>query len=124
MLRLFQLYLAVLFPSWRFFQEIGPGTRVEYRVNGGDWVEATARPVRLSLRAMLLRLFWNAGWNETLYLVSCAERLMIEPTTHSNQELNRRLARRAGGRGRLEFRLIFVSADGRSIGHQSAPNEY
>lgn len=124
MLRLVSLYLPVLFPSWRFFQEIGPGTRVEYRVNHGPWREATHRPESLPLRTMLARLLWNADWNETLFLVSCAERLMVEPTAHSAQTLNARLAKRAGGHGTLEFRLVFVTAAGRSCDYQSAPHEF
>ncbi len=121
MLRLVLLYLPVLFPSWRFFQEVGPSPRVEYRVDGGDWREATGRPGRMGPGAMLRRLFWNPDWNETLFLVSCAERLVEEPTQHSMDEIHARIARRIGGAGVLEFRLVFHVRGGAMVKYQSAP---
>ncbi len=41
---------------------------------------------------MLGRLFWNARLNETLFVVSCAGRLLTEPTAHSQNEIFRRIA--------------------------------
>ncbi len=121
MLRLVLLYLPALFPSWRFFMEVGPSPRVEYRVDGGPWRAATGRPLRVGPGAMLRRLFWNPDWNETLFLVSCAERLVEEPTPHSVEEIRARIARRIGGAGVLEFRLVFHVRDGASVEFQSAP---
>jgi len=33
------------------------------------------------------RMFWNPSWNESLFLVSCAERLLQNPTPHSEDEI-------------------------------------
>ena len=115
MLALLRLYLPVLFPSWRFFKEIEPSARVEYRVGSGPWSPATARPRRVGPLAMLGRLFWNPHWNETLYLVSCAERLVSEPTDHAAAEIRARVARRERVSGRLGFRLVFHDRNGRSV---------
>jgi hypothetical protein len=71
---------------------------------------------------MLKRLVWNPRWNETLFAVSCAERLMDYPTQHSEDELFRRIAAdlaRAPHAGALapwvRFRLVFVSRDGEAL---------
>ena len=81
-----QLLLPALIPSWRFFDRIGPAPRVEFAVvnsadqSDSEWSEVRPRPVRVSPGAMLGRLFWNPQWNESLYLVSCAERLLDDPS--------------------------------------------
>ena len=41
---------------------------------------------------MLARLFWNRRRNEALYLVSCAERLVDDPTEWRARELWSRVA--------------------------------
>ena len=40
---------------------------------------------------MLMRLFWNPHWNETLFITSCAERIMAEPTAASEAAILQRL---------------------------------
>ncbi|VAW81670.1 hypothetical protein MNBD_GAMMA12-727 [hydrothermal vent metagenome] len=40
---------------------------------------------------MCARMFWNPAWNESLFLVSCAERLVETPTVHSEQEIMKRI---------------------------------
>ena len=122
-----KLLLPALIPSWNFFDVIAPSPRVEYarlRSIGdasGDWRAFRPRPERLSPWAMLTRLFWNPSWNETLFLVSCAERLTDEPTAHSEDEIFKRiaadLAREPADEARpwLCFRLVFVSREGGSL---------
>ena len=123
MLKAFSLLLPALIPSWNFFDVIAPSPRIEYALlsspstRSADWRAFRPRPQRLSLLAMLGRLFWNARWNETLFLVSCAERLTTEPTAHSEDEIFRRIAADLAPRGSDEgpseswlcFRLIFLS---------------
>lgn len=88
-----QLLLPALIPSWRFFDRIGPAPCIEFAVGvtpddaGADWQELRPRPVRVSAGAMLVRLFWNRRWNESLYLVSCAERLLDDPSPARATEL-------------------------------------
>lgn len=123
--------LPALIPSWRFFKEVGPSPRVEYRLITGEdadrWVEAFPRPATLSPLAMLSRLFWNPDWNDQLFLVSCAERMVEAPSDHSLRNLNERIARRldCDGSVSLQIRLIFVTraADGvaRTTLYESTP---
>ncbi|MBU1374370.1 MAG: hypothetical protein KKE02_21860 [Alphaproteobacteria bacterium] len=124
MLRAVSLLLPALIPSWRFFDAIGPSPRVEYALLPAadaaprPWREFRPRPAHLSLAAMLGRLVWNPRWNETLFLVSCAERLMDQPTAHSEDEIFRRIDADVGGAASqpwLCFRLVFLSREGDAI---------
>ncbi|UWQ51310.1 hypothetical protein [Leisingera caerulea] len=139
MLTLFKLLLPALMPSWRFFKSVDPSPRVEFRMLAGtsgpptDWQEFRPRPQRLSPLAVAGRMLWNARWNESLFLVSCAERLTLAPTEHSRQEILRRIAadlQRALPPGALlpclQFRLVFLDRgeDGRlvkAVTYQSEP---
>ncbi len=127
------LLLPALIPSWNFFDVIAPSPRIEYALAPSSavpqegWVEFRPRPQRVSALALLRRLLWNPRWNETLFLVSCAERLINAPTDHSQNEIFSRLAAGLGQaqEGWLSFRLVFVSREGRAIQRevlfQSAP---
>ena len=96
------------------------------------WREFRPRPERLPVVERLRRLVWNSRWNETRFLVSCAERLIQAPTDHSQDEIFARLAADLGaeaglvaGEPWLSFRLVFVSREGedlqREVLFQSAP---
>lgn len=117
MVRVILLLLPALIPSWRFFREIAPSPRVDYRLDGGDWKRLCPRPMRLSPLQLLGRLFWNPQRNEELYLVTLSERLAETPTRHSIDEINRRTARLGGAPvgSLLEFRLIFRTSEGLEI---------
>lgn len=115
-----QLLLPALIPSWNFFEAVEASPRVEYALlnqpaGAADWREFRPRPDRLSVPAMLGRLFWNPRWNESLFLVTCAERLLDEPTAHSEDEIFRRiaadLADAAADAPWLTFRLMLVDDD-------------
>jgi hypothetical protein len=116
------LLLPALIPSWNFFDVIAPSPRIEYAVlalrdGTPEWREARPRADHVSPAAMLGRLVWNPRWNETLFLVSCAERLMDAPTAHSEDEIFARLAADlppdAGPW--LTFRLVFVHREEEAI---------
>jgi hypothetical protein len=128
LLQTLKLLLPALVPSWRFFDTIAPSPRIEFTLlhtaqeASGRWREFRPRPARLPIGGMLKRLFWNPRWNESLFLVSCAERLMASPTEHSRQEILDRieaeLARDsidAGANPYLQFRLVFLSREGAQI---------
>lgn len=128
MIATLRLLLPALIPSWRFFSAVAPSPRVEYALlsrpgaRAKNWHEFRPRPARLGLGQMLGRMFWNPAWNEQLFLVSCAERLMENPTAHSIEEIARRVsagipAAPAGEAepGYLQFRLVFVSREGAVI---------
>lgn len=128
MLRTLQLLLPAIVPSWRFFDVIAPSPRIEFRRlrnpddDGGVWQEFRPRPGHVPIAQMIGRLFWNPRWNESLFLVSCAERLLDEPTDHSRDEIFRRIA--AGlapdGNGFLQFRLVVLSRRGDAIARDIA----
>lgn len=128
MLQTLKLLLPALIPSWRFFDTIAPSPRIEFtllksaRDDTGQWREFRPRPARLTVGAMLKRMFWNPRWNESLFLVSCAERLMQNPTEHSRQEIFNRitaeLARNSidvAAMPYLQFRLVFWSREGAQL---------
>lgn len=133
MLNPLRLLLPALIPSWNFFDVIAPSPRVEYALTSAkdaapdDWREYRPRPERLSVGAMLGRLAWNPRWNQTLFVVACAERLADEPTDHSQDELFRRIAADLpdDAASWLSFRLVFLSRQGEAIARevlfQSAP---
>lgn len=130
LLRLISLLLPALIPSWRFFKSVAPSPRVEYRVIGGadaqDWVEDRPRPAELSIAAVLKRMLWNPDWNEQLFLVACAERMIEEPSQHSLTEILTRVARVLELKeGLLQIRLVFVSREGealvKSVEYESDP---
>jgi hypothetical protein len=74
---------------------------------------------------MLGRLIWNARWNEALFVTSCAERLLAEPTTHSQDEIFRRIAadlanaQDVGGPW-LSFRIVLLSETETGVASQVA----
>lgn len=125
MLQTLKLLVPALIPSWRFFDTIAPSPRIEFTLlktaqeEPAGWQEFRPRPPRLSLGSLAKRLFWNPQWNESLFLVSCAERLITNPTENSRQEILRRI--RAGiedsapAMPYLQYRLVFVSRNGEEI---------
>ena len=135
MLRAFTLFLPAIMPSWRFFDVIAPSPRIEYSLRKTqdeaeeqlEWSEMRPRPQHISLPQALKRLLWNPHWNESLFLVSCAERLMQQPTEHSVQEIITRLRADLNAQNTkkadalyLQFRLVFVYREGESIKRQVA----
>ncbi|OYU71644.1 MAG: hypothetical protein CFE28_09395 [Alphaproteobacteria bacterium PA2] len=115
------LLLPAIIPSWNFFDVIAPSPRIEIALVRSpdeppeDWREFRPRPERVSLLAMMWRMIWSPAWNESLFLVSCAERLVQAPTLHSQEEIFRRIAAdlRSGAsephdEAWLGFRLAFV----------------
>lgn len=128
MLQTLKLLLPALIPSWRFFDAISPSPRIEFMLlrtaqdTSDNWQEFRPRPAYLSFSTMLKRMFWNPRWNESLFLVSCAERLMTNPTEHSRQEIFKRikaeLKRSAADvtvMPHVQFRLVFVHRNGTQL---------
>lgn len=121
-----RLLLPAIIPSWRFFDAVTASPRLDYALLDGPegeaehWREFRPRPAVLTSGTMLRRLLWNPQWNEGLYLVSLAERLMSATTpqteAHSQRELLLRVARhldRTGTGGEwLQIRLRFVRRTG------------
>lgn len=125
MLRTLKLLIPALIPSWRFFKAIEPSPRIEWvglssrQTPPENWQEFRPRPVHISVLAMAARMFWNPRWNETLFLVSCAESLMERPTDHSVREIVNRITAELARTGTrppfLQFRLVFVDREGAEL---------
>lgn len=122
MLHTLKLLLPVLVPSWRFFDFIEASPRVEYLVLGGgdghseQWQEFRPRPRHISPAEMIGRLFYNPVWNEHLFLMSCAERLVRSPDQHSQQQILDAIQchliqhhPNLPASAQLQFRLVFLS---------------
>ena len=111
MIRLLSLILPVLIPSWRFFAVVDPSPRVQWqRAGEAEWHAFRPTPARTSPLALLRQLVWNPAGNDTLFVVSCAERIERGPDPIAVRAIAARIA--AGRRGRLRFRLVFVHHDG------------
>ena len=113
-MELFRLILPVLFPSWRFFGEIGASPRVEFKDPSGEWRDAMGRPDRLAAWVRLWRLVWNPDWNEALFLSALAERLVMEPEPWIETEIAARLSVRFGLE-HPEFRIAVVTPGRREV---------
>lgn len=113
------LVLPVLIPSWRFFKSIEPSPRVQWAFLDGatstpdQWRNFRPTPQHVSAVEMLRRLFWNPDRNDTLFVVSCAERIQQNPTDHSIQGIGQRIRdeitqNTVGAQPRVfVFRLVF-----------------
>lgn len=132
MLRVFMLLLPTLIPSWRFFKTVAPSPRIEWRLirerNAGQWQEDRPRPARVGLWQMFGRLFWNAGWNEQLYLVSLSERMIVDPSEHALQNILRLVAPSLPAHepgDMMQVRLVFLARDGtqlvKAVAYESDP---
>ena len=92
-----KLLFPALIPSWNFFDLIAPSPRIQFSLlkeeNDLDrnWQEFRPRPNHLSFLQMIKRMFWNPMWNESLYLVTCAERIIESYTSHSEDEILTRI---------------------------------
>ncbi len=125
MLRTVQLILPALIPSWNFFDVIAPSPRIEYQLLDdagkprGDWQAFRPRPENISLLTMLRRLIWNPHWNESLFLVSCAERLSQDITPeHSEREILTRMKRDLQAETdapQFRFRLVFIHREDETL---------
>jgi hypothetical protein len=127
---MFRYLLPALIPSWRFFDYIRSSPRIEFAVVAQVddpatlWQEFRPRPVHLSVAAMLRRLLWNPIWNESLYMVSCAEKLLDEPIAMREDELLTRITAtvprgesgdKVTGSRYLMFRIVVIKRYGGQI---------
>ncbi len=125
MFHILKLLLPAVIPSWRFFDVIAPSPRIQFVLLNSanppsdehcEWHEFRPRPAHLSFLQMLGRMFWNPERNESLFLVSCAERIVQQPTQHSEDEILKRIITelKSNHSGltekttHLQFRLLLV----------------
>jgi len=115
-----KLFLPAIFPSWNFFDIISPSPRIEYALFSAEdkealnWVRFRPRENEFSYSNLLKTLFWNSKWNESLFLVSCAERIIDKYTPHSENEIFKRIEKELMQTDSIEennflqFRLVFI----------------
>lgn len=125
MIATLKLLLPALFPSWRFFDVIGPSPKIEYaylkaeQQQAEQWHEYSRRPDRRTFIQILLCLFYNASWNQYLYITRCAERLLEEPNVHSETEIIRVLRETTPTpqvhEELLQFRILLTERQGSSL---------
>lgn len=122
--RSLKLLLPALIPSWHFFDWIAPSPRIEFSLVDApenpseNWQEFRPRPPKLSPALTLGRLVFNPRGNETLFVVSCAERLVEQGDEYSAEQIFRRIAADLPvnkGKACLRYRLVFVSRKGSEI---------
>lgn len=121
MLRSLALFLPVVVPSWRFFDVIAPSPRIEFAVltacddEASDWREFRPRPDVLSVFDLMKRIVWNPHWNENLFLMSCAERLMKGEEDFARQQIFQCLHADVIGSSFVQFRLVFYVREGEEV---------
>lgn len=127
LLNILRLVLPALIPSWRFFDEIAPAPRIEYALLQGphdepvQWTLFRPRPAHLRGATLLPRLFWNPHWNETLFLMSCSERLIENGDPFCMPAILERIRRdlpRNAPEPYLKFRLVTVHREGDELHQQ------
>ena len=126
MLKSLKLLLPILAPSWQFFKEIAPSPRIEYKLENNktleaNWVELTARPEKISLLNNLKRLFYNAEWNEYMFMINSAESLIIEASEEKEKDLLDRIIKYLLEKNidltnqELKFRLVFINRKNKEL---------
>lgn len=127
MLRALKLFIPVIIPSWRFFDEIAPSPRIEISLldhqneEPKDWQEFRPQPLHMTPTTMIAHLFWNRARNERLYLTSCAERIACGDIPHSEAQIMGRIREDFKGKAsHVTFRLRLIHRDENAIVYQSA----
>jgi len=125
--------LPAIIPSWNFFDYIAPSPRAQFALLHSEdglpskWHEYCPQPDYISFITMLKRMFWNSQWNESLYVMSCAERLMDKPTHHSEDEILNCIKQYVIANNQkynlenikhLQFRLVFIKRQGEELQHE------
>lgn len=117
MIQVLKLMLPVMIPSWRFFDVIAPAPCLEIAILDDKydpkraWRQFRPRSKALSTHDLLRRMFWNARWNESLFLTSLAERLMHGEEAFAKREIFARIAKDIDVQGFMQFRLVFSYRD-------------
>ena len=126
-LKTLKLLLPAIIPSWNFFVFIVASPRIQYTLFNKDnepqieWQEFRPRPDSVSFSIMLKRMLWNPWWNEYLFLMSCAERLLANPTKHSEDEILKRIQSDIVKEGadknaaQMQFRLVLIERQGEKL---------
>ena len=127
MFNVLKLLIPALLPSWNFFDYITPSPRIQFTLLKHEndipthWQEYRPRPIHLSVIQMLKRMLWNSHWNETMFVMGCAERLAVNhnPEHSENEILNRIISDLKNPTSNIDvsdithiqFRLVFIERE-------------
>lgn len=114
------LLLSVFISPWQFFKESVPSPRVEFVLldslddQSSDWQEFCLRPKSMSFLELIKTLFFNPTWNESVYVMDCAERLIVDPCDDDEKEIMQRIKKSLELKdgSYIQFRLVFVTKYG------------
>jgi hypothetical protein len=124
--------LPALLPSWRFFDRVGAAPRLEWARTAGNaapvWREFRPQPERREWLEVVQSLVWAPHRNETLFLLSCAERLLEAPEPARERVLLTRLRELAragelpggGHEDQLHVRIVITERDGDALASREA----
>lgn len=117
--------ISALISNWQFFKESTLAPVIEVNVDGADWQELSLRPKSQSFFDIVKSLFFNPHWNEALFIMDCAERLVLEKSQEDEDELTERIKLKLSTQNAkyFEFRIIFISKDQKEIVFNSDKKE-
>ena len=106
------LFLSAIVSSWQFFKESARETIIEVSSDEIQWQVLKLRDERRSLLEFFTGIFYNAKWNEALYIMDCAERLLTDIRQRNIDELMDRLvlylrSRQLLTSSKLKYRLLY-----------------
>lgn len=107
------LILPILFPSWNFFDRLGPRLEIEYSFEK-KWKVLSRPPNETKFWKTLLKLFINQEQNEYLFLISVAERYLASQNPSDLALLAARLRRFQPAENVLPVRLRILQ-DGKIV---------
>ena len=101
--------------SWQFFKEVTPKLEIEFSWNDDarNWQVLKLRAQNLSTIELIKSVFFNPQWNEALYIMDCAERLIMNPSQERINQLKERIQMQLEKQGfdlsqktELDFKVI------------------
>lgn len=104
-------------PSWQFFNEVAPSPRIEFAVLDtkdqeiSQWQDLVSRKQEYKISDFFKSIFFNPEWNQKLYLINCAEKIVISQSKHAVKEIFKAILEKLKLEGDkfVCFRLVFIS---------------
>lgn len=126
-----RLVLSALISSWQFFKEAVFSPNIEFTLlktvdDKKNWIEFCYRPQQRTLLQIVTSLFFNPVWNEALFMMDCAEKMLVEPSKELDCEIMERIIAELERRGYdlrdlsyLQYRLVLEEGHNRELAYVS-----
>ena len=106
------LFLSAIISSWQFFKEAAEAPVLEISFNDENWDVLSLRSDKRTFLGFLGGIFYNPKWNEALYIMDCAERLLTDISQRNIDELMDRVvlylkSRNLLNSSQLKYRLLY-----------------